>query len=57
MIIGLYGKDLKPEFRPERPGDIKDSYADISLAKKVLGYSPKVSLKDGLRELKDIKGL
>jgi len=41
MVIKLYGKDsMRPEFLPERPGDIKDSYADISLAKKVLGYSP-----------------
>ena len=51
MVIYQYGKDMKPEFQPERPGDIKDSYADISLAKKVLGYLPKVSLKDGLQEL------
>jgi UDP-glucose 4-epimerase len=55
IIISLYGKDLKAVCEPERPGDIKDSYADISLAKKVLGYSPKVSLKDGLREIIDSK--
>lgn len=33
------------------PGDIKDSYADISKAKEFLGYAPKVSLKEGLRNL------
>jgi nucleoside-diphosphate-sugar epimerase len=32
-----------------------DSQADISLAKKVLGYTPKVCLKDGLREIIDGK--
>jgi UDP-glucose 4-epimerase len=53
-IIDLYGKDLKPELQPERPGDIKDSYADITLGKKVLGYSPKVPLKDGLRAMIDL---
>jgi len=56
MIIDLYGIDIKPILEPERPGDIKDSFADISLAKNVLGYSPKVSLNDGLKEIKDIKG-
>ncbi len=51
MVISLYGKDMEPEYQPERPGDIKDSYADISLAKKELGYAPKVSLEEGLRGL------
>ena len=37
------------------PDDIKDSYADISLAKKVLGYRPKVSLADGLNEIIESK--
>ncbi len=56
IIIESYDNDrLKPEFRPERPGDIKDSYADISLAKKVLGYRPEVDLKVGLREIIDSK--
>jgi UDP-glucose 4-epimerase len=56
IIIDRYGNDrLKLEFQPERPGDIKDSYADISLAKKVLGYRPEVDLKDGLQEIIDSK--
>jgi UDP-glucose 4-epimerase len=50
-IVALYGKSLKPAYEPERPGDIKDSYADISLAKSVLGYQPRVSLQDGLKEI------
>ncbi len=52
IVLGLYGSDLKPVYEPERPGDIKYSYADISHAKKLLGYLPKVSLQDGLEELK-----
>jgi UDP-glucose 4-epimerase len=55
IVIGLYGKDYKPEYQPERPGDIKDSYADISLAKKILGYNPKVTLKRGLTEMVENK--
>ncbi len=50
-IIDLYGKSLKPAYEPERPGDIKFSYADISRAKDLLGYHPKVSLQAGLKEL------
>jgi UDP-glucose 4-epimerase len=54
IVIDLYGnKKIKTELQPERPGDIKYSYADISLAKKVLGYEPKVSLMDGLQEIID----
>ena len=39
-------KNVKP-----RKGDIKHSYADISKAKDLLGFKPKVSLKKGLKEL------
>jgi UDP-glucose 4-epimerase len=42
-------KNIKPLFRNERPGDIKHSFADISKAKKILGYTPKISFKDGLK--------
>jgi UDP-N-acetylglucosamine 4-epimerase len=45
--------NLKPVVResiPERPGDIKHSLADISLARDLLGYRPAYSLADGLTE-------
>lgn len=32
--------DLTPEYRPERAGDLKHSYADLSHAREVLGYKP-----------------
>jgi UDP-N-acetylglucosamine/UDP-N-acetylgalactosamine 4-epimerase len=37
-----------PVYAPERKGDIKDSFADISLAKKLLGYKPGTGLQEGL---------
>ncbi|MCX8079617.1 MAG: NAD-dependent epimerase/dehydratase family protein [Bacteroidia bacterium] len=40
---------IEPEFRPERKGEIKNSMADISLAKKFLNYEPKVLLHEGLK--------
>ena len=34
-----------------RVGDIRNCFADISLAREVLGYAPRVSLAEGLTEL------
>ena len=39
---------LRSHYEKPRAGDIKDSYADISKAKRLLGYEPKVSLREGL---------
>lgn len=44
------GTDLQPNLGPERIGDVKHSLADISKAKELLGYSPEVSIEDGLRK-------
>jgi len=38
------------QYKPKRIGDIRRIYADISKAKRVLRYRPKISLRDGLRE-------
>jgi dTDP-D-glucose 4,6-dehydratase len=50
-VLELAGVDLMIRYEKPRVGDIKDSYADISKAKKLLGYEPKISLRDGLRGL------
>ena len=44
-------KDLKNVHADPRPTDIRHGYADISKAQKILGYSPKFSIKEGLTEL------
>jgi UDP-glucose 4-epimerase len=49
-IIGLVGTDIPPHFLPPRHGDIVHSVADIGYAQSELGYEPRVSLIDGLRE-------
>jgi UDP-N-acetylglucosamine 4-epimerase len=41
--------DLQPIHGPERTGVVKHSLADISKAEKLLGYSPAVSIEEGLR--------
>lgn len=42
--------DFEPTYREERAGDIRNSLADISLAKKLLGYEPTMRFEQGLRE-------
>jgi UDP-glucose 4-epimerase len=44
------GCELDPEHGPERPGDLRRSVLDPSLAERELGWRPKMSLEDGLRE-------
>lgn len=48
-LCNALGKDIKPIFGPDRAGDIKHSNADISKAKKLLGYSPSYSFQDGIK--------
>jgi dTDP-L-rhamnose 4-epimerase len=46
------GMDFEPEIRNQfRAGDIRHCFADISLAREALGYEPKASFEDGMREL------
>lgn len=40
---------LSPEYKPERTGDIKNSYADISKAKLLLEYNTAITIEDGLK--------
>jgi UDP-glucose 4-epimerase len=47
------GTDVKPIFEPARVGDVRDSLADISLARKLLKYEPKVGFDEGLRRTID----
>lgn len=42
-------KDVEPEYREFRAGDVRYSLADISRARALLGYNPSVGLEDGLR--------
>jgi UDP-glucuronate 4-epimerase len=44
------GKKAIIENLPEQPGDVPKTFADISKAKKLLGYTPDTKLKDGLKK-------
>lgn len=43
------GIRLQPEYRAERKGDVKHSLADISKAKNLVDYQPRISMKQGLQ--------
>ena len=50
-ILGdILGRKIDPVYEPERAGDIKHSFADLSRAKVALNYSPIVEFEPGLKE-------
>jgi Nucleoside-diphosphate-sugar epimerases len=48
-IGGILGVEVVKEHGPPRPGDIRDSWADVTAARDVLGWEPTVDLEEGLR--------
>lgn len=50
LVIDLVGSACTPEYGPARDGEVRHSEADISRATDLLGYTPKVELRDGLEE-------
>ena len=53
IIAANLHSSIKPDYLPPRNGDIKDSLADISYAKELLGYNEAILLEDGLKETID----
>lgn len=49
LLEKVSGKKIQAKYDPPRTGDIRDSQADISLARKVLGYRPLVQFEEGLQ--------
>jgi len=49
ILRELTGYDGEPGYAPPRSGDIRDSLADIRLAGELLGYTPSVDFREGLR--------
>jgi UDP-N-acetylglucosamine/UDP-N-acetylgalactosamine 4-epimerase len=49
ILKNVSGSTIEALHREERPGDIRDSLADISSAQKFLGYQPQVKMVDGLK--------
>jgi len=49
VMNAIVGTNLQAIYQEERAGDVKDSQADITKAKTLLGYEPTVSLEEGLK--------
>jgi len=49
-LSSVIGMEAKPQFAPARQGDIRHSCANITRANQLLGYQPRVSLRDGLAD-------
>jgi len=49
QMRALIGADVEPTDTDGRAGDVRDSRADISKARRLLGYEPIVSFEEGLR--------
>jgi UDP-glucose 4-epimerase len=50
LLNEMLGTETKVDFQPARIGDVRESLADVSLARNLLGYHPEVTLEDGLRQ-------
>jgi UDP-glucose 4-epimerase len=53
VLNELLGTDIAPVHGPPRPGDVRHSLADISAAGETLGYSPRISFRQGLQRTLD----
>jgi nucleoside-diphosphate-sugar epimerase len=49
----ILGEKIDPEYLPARAGDVKDSLADISAIRALLGYEPLVRFDEGLKQTVD----
>ena len=49
----LAGSKLDPDYRPTRAGDVRDSLADITAAHELIGYTPRVKVREGLKKTFD----
>ena len=53
VIEEKIGKKASINFMPLQPGDVPETYADISHAKNLLGYNPQTSVKEGVENFID----
>jgi UDP-glucose 4-epimerase len=51
QVNKLLGTSIVPTHEPPRAGDVRDSLADITLAKEVLRYEPQLQFEEGLAQL------
>jgi nucleoside-diphosphate-sugar epimerase len=47
-LEAILGRPIRREVRPPQPGDVRHTWADTTRARELLGFSPRVSLREGL---------
>jgi len=50
IIAEATGTSVPPRYDAPRPGDVRDSFASIDVARELLGYEPTVRVREGLRK-------
>ena len=48
-INELLGKAVEPVYTDPRPGDVRHSLADVTAAREVIGYQPRIMFDEGLK--------
>jgi len=51
LVMRLCQVEGEPVYTAQRPGDIKHSYTDITKARSLLGFEPRIGLEEGLKKL------
>lgn len=51
LVMEFAGLGGEPAYAPPKPGDVRRSCADITKARRLLGFAPMVRLEEGLKEL------
>ncbi len=49
LLNEILGTQFEPEYAEVRPGDIRDSQADITRAREAFDFNPAIDFKEGLR--------
>jgi len=50
FLQGVFNLDIDPVYSDPRPGEVRDSLADVTKARKLLGYEPQTSFFEGLNK-------
>jgi UDP-N-acetylglucosamine/UDP-N-acetyl-alpha-D-glucosaminouronate 4-epimerase len=53
LLEKITGRPAKAKYAPSRDGDIRDSQADIALARNLLGFNPRIGFEEGLKQTWD----
>ena len=53
VLRDVIGADVEPLYGPPRAGDVRDSQADNTLARELLGFDAEVTVEEGLRRTVD----